>query len=269
MTPGRFRIIIGAASDSKYSITATIVLADDVVTSMTTKVAKAKRYIKRNPICEEEIEDLHVSIQLGERKYLLVETLIRDIELTCANIEHEIRDLNKRLNTEDEELRLTEEEEMEVDEEIGRREMEFAKSVKILMSRKQELLDISDGLQKMAQYKLDRESELKRNNDFLNQLRTQLPHAAFAVLGTKKAQRMCVDIGLHLKSIHAFQNAQSAAENVQSNKSVSFYVNSNYFFVQIILTFLYLQYGLFVIVRFIFNGFFQQRFMQILDHDIF
>eukprot|EP00948_MAST-09A_sp_MAST-9A-sp1_P001552 g1552.t1 len=218
VTPGRFRVIIGAASDSKYSITASCVVADDVITSMLTQVEEAKKYLIRNPLCQEEIEDLHISIKLGERKYMLVENLIRDIELACANIEHEIQALNDRLDAEDEELRLTEEEEIEVDEKIGEKELEFSKSVKILMSRKQELLDIHEGLQKMTQYKRDREAELDNNKNFLARVKKELPHAAFAVLGSKNAIQMCKDIGLHIRNIQRFQNAQSAAENVdQSN----------------------------------------------------
>ena len=137
--PGKYRIILGSASDTMYSLSVSCHCAESVAAALKKRTDEAVAKIARRPVCKEELEELHTSIRLAERKYKLVEELVRSAEKTCSSVEATIEELSAKLEATNEADRLAEEEEEEVDGEIARNELLFSVNVRVLMSRRQEL----------------------------------------------------------------------------------------------------------------------------------
>ena len=185
--PGRYRVVIGAASKTEYSITASVRTAYTAKEACEARLAEALAKSNRRPQTQQELYDLLMSIRLSERKYKLVEGLIADAEEECEKIQGQIDTLNKSLEFDENNDGLTEDEVKEIDMAIGRKELEFSGAVKKAMTRKQELRDIMDGLVRMAELKRDREDELKVIDEFLGFQRRYLPKGTASAISLSAA----------------------------------------------------------------------------------
>ena len=75
---------------------------------------------------------------------------------------------------------MTREQAREIDTGIGRLEIEFSQTVKKTMSRRQELKDITEGLDRMMELKRERQDRMVAIDQFLEFQRKYLPPAAAA-----------------------------------------------------------------------------------------
>ena len=85
--PGRYRVVIGAASKTEYSITSSIRTAYTAKEACEARLAESTSKSNRRPQTQQELYDLLMSIRLSERKYKLVEGLIADAEEECEKIQ--------------------------------------------------------------------------------------------------------------------------------------------------------------------------------------
>jgi hypothetical protein len=194
VTSGRYRVVIGAASKTEYSITCSVRTAYTSTEACEARLLEAKKKSTRRPHTQQELYDLLMSIRLSERKYKLVEGLIADAEEECEKIQGQIAVLNKSLEFDENKDGLTDEEVKEIDMAVGRKELEFSGAVKRAMTRKQELRDIMDGLVRMAELKRGREDEMQAIDEFLIFQRRYLPKATATAVSIKIAAKYAQEI---------------------------------------------------------------------------
>jgi hypothetical protein len=73
LTPGSYRLIVGGASATKYSVHVTCSYAQLALPIVDILLMHAKTMQARLPICFKEIEDVNESIRLAERYSILVD----------------------------------------------------------------------------------------------------------------------------------------------------------------------------------------------------
>ena len=173
--------------------------------------------MQERPNVKQELHELTQSVRLSERKYRLTEGLIAESEQQCELLQREIGALNAKLKFDANKDGLTREQAREIDTGIGRLEIEFAQTVKKTMSRRQELIDITAGLDRMMQLKRTREDRLKEIDRFLNFQRQYLAPAAAAGISIREASKLSKIINARFvaeEHVHSKMGKRQALEAV-------------------------------------------------------
>jgi hypothetical protein len=187
--PGRYRIVMAAASKTGYSFSVMARTARAVPETVEVRMKECETKMRERPRIKQELYELTQSVRLSERKYRLVEGLIAESEQTCEDLQRQIGALNAKLKYDANKDGLTREQAREIDTGIGRLEIEFAATVKKTMSRRQELKDITEGLDRMMELKREREDNMVAIDRFLEFQRTHLASAAAAGVGIAQAAK--------------------------------------------------------------------------------
>jgi len=161
LTSGKYQIVIGAASYSRYSISIMGQTARPYPETIKTLQAEALALQERLENIDKEIENFDESCYLSERKIGLVQNLFSEAQEKCKELEIEMAVAAQVLN------RIREREfqgdEYESPEDEGDEssyspersaslEQEFNKYVRLAASRKMELLDTRKGTEQMIQF---------------------------------------------------------------------------------------------------------------------
>ncbi len=184
---GRYRIVVAAASQTSYTFSVLAQVAHSVPSIIKIRAQECQAMMKERPVLKQELYELTQSVRLSERKYRLVEGLITESEQACEELQRQIGSLNAKLKYDASKDGLTRDQAREIDTGIGRLELDFAAMVKKTMSRRQELKDITTGLDRMMELKRLREDKMARTDSFLLFQRQWLPAAAAAALGISSA----------------------------------------------------------------------------------
>ena len=127
---------------------------------------------------------------------------------------------------------MTREQAREIDTGIGRLEIEFSQTVKKTMSRRQELKDITEGLDRMMELKRERQDRMVAIDQFLEFQRKYLPPAAAAGISIQEASRLSKVINARFvaeEHVHSKMGKRQALEAVRKKENFRPYF-ARYFF---------------------------------------
>lgn len=181
LKPGEFQIVLGAASSVKYSIEVSCKYAQTALPIVDDLVTKARELQARLPICLKEIEDLSESLRLAERKLLVCGKMIDEAESESQRCLKLMKAIQRKLDEDDEEMTLFEDERREFQRELAISEVEYAQWATLFASRCREQDDIKDGIKMMHNMKRERQQEKEKLKKELEDARSDLP-ACIAVL---------------------------------------------------------------------------------------
>ena len=214
---GRYRIVMAAASKTGYSFTVMCSVGHTVESCIQLRELECTTKMSERPRVKQELFELTQSVRLSERKYRLVEGLIAESEQSCEHLQRQIGALNAKLKYDANKDGLTREQAREIDTGIGRLEIDFAGEVKKTMSRRQELRDITQGLDRMMELKRKREDRLVEIDRFLEFQRKYLAPAAAAGISIKEASALSKRINARFvaeEHMHAKMGKRAALEAV-------------------------------------------------------
>jgi hypothetical protein len=214
---GRYRIVMAAASKTGYSFTVMCTVGHTVPALIRKREQECLDNMKERPLVKQEMYELTQSVRLSERKYRLSEGLIAESEQECEHLQRQIGALNAKLKYDANKDGLTREQAREIDTGIGRLEIEFASTVKKTMSRRQELIDITNGLDRMMELKRDREDRMKEVDRFLEFQRKYLAPAAAAGISIQEASKLSKRINARFvadEHVHSKMGKRQALEAV-------------------------------------------------------
>jgi hypothetical protein len=179
--PHSYQIVIGAASTTHYSINVTCRIAQTALPIIDAAIDQAKQWQQRTPQILIELEVLSESLRLAERKLLVVDKMITEAELESKKAQRRILDLNTRVQEDDEQLTLLDEERRQLIEELSLTESEFAQWSTTYASRCKEKEDVLEGIALMHKFQRERQREKVKNKEDLTIARRDLP-ACIALL---------------------------------------------------------------------------------------
>lgn len=209
MKPNAFQIVVGAASNTKYSIEVTCKYAQTALPIVDTLVEKARELQGRLPICLKELEDLGVSLRIAERKLLICNKMIEEADTEAKRCLKGMRFVSNKLELDDEEMTLLDEERKDLQRELAIFEVEYAQWARVFTTRVQEKEDIKEGINSMHIFQRERLKEKKKLQLELEDFRRDLP--------------ACVSV---LRSYYEATNVASALNTVVQGPSSAYSVAS-------------------------------------------
>ena len=205
MAPGTFQIVIGAASNTKYTVEVSCSVGKTALPIVDEAVLKAKQLQARLPTCIMEVEGIEESIRLTERKLLVCEKMILEAELESGRAQKGMRICSRKLEQDDEDLSLMEDERRDLQRELGIFEIEYSQWASIFSTRSREQDDIKEGIKMMYSFKRDKIKEKEEAKVKLEAYRRDLPACIVILRNTSEA----VHVAMSLNTI-----VQGATEEV-------------------------------------------------------
>jgi hypothetical protein len=175
MNPGHFQIVIGSASFTEYSIEVSTKIAKMALPVVDHEIIHAKQCQARLPIVLVELDMISESIRLTERKLLVCEKMIVEAEIESTNLHQTMKLLQEKLEKDDEDMLLLEDERRLIQRELSIVEIEYSKFCNMFSSRCQEKVDIKEGIQMMYRFQNDRTQEKTTLIKLLENYRRDLP----------------------------------------------------------------------------------------------
>lgn len=175
IAPGNFQLIIGAAANSKYSVEVTAKYARAALPVVDSAIERAKTMQTRLPKVLLELDMIAESLRLTERKLLVCEKLITEAELETERAHSTVQRLQEKLEQDDEDLNMLEDERRELQREMAIQEVEYAQWSGLFASRCKEKEDIKEGIQMMNNFRRQREEERAQSTEELEALRRDVP----------------------------------------------------------------------------------------------
>eukprot|EP00947_MAST-08B_sp_MAST-8B-sp1_P000929 g929.t1 len=190
--PGRYRVVLGAAARTSYSLLVSGHAIDTLNQTIEKRCAECVDIDNARPQLSQNITDLTASRRLGERKFRLVEGLVLEAEQMAADLQGRVDELNTKLQKD---LGLTEQQERETEEAIGQAEIEFSGKVRLILLRRQEQADVMNGLLRMTELTRKMQQHNTQMIARLRLLRQHVPRVAERVLGEQAATACAQRIG--------------------------------------------------------------------------
>ena len=217
--PGGFQVVIGAASDVKYSVTVTARLAEPAGNVAMRKFEEAKHVQNELPVVKASLEELWTSMRLAERKLHVVQALMDEAEAESSKCESEIEQCNDELAEDDERMEYTEDERNDIFGEIRTLEVEFAHWCRLFATRAQEKKDIKTGLDHMSEERRKQLSDRDKLDESLRNLRKLVPAAITVVVSIGAATEAALELNttLQLSSAAGRWAALAAVKEVLSS----------------------------------------------------
>jgi hypothetical protein len=175
ITPGHFQIVIGCAANTKYSIEVTAKYARAALPVIDEEIDRAKAMQVRLPNVLLELDMIAESLRLTERKLLVCEKMITEAELETQRAHQTMLMLQEKLEQDDEDMALLEDERRELQRELAICEVEYGQWSGLFASRLREKEDVKEGVQMMHNFRRLREEERTTLTETLEQLRQDLP----------------------------------------------------------------------------------------------
>lgn len=198
---GTFQIVIGCASNTKYSIEVSGKVAKLALPVIDLEVTKAREMQHRLPVLLVEIDSVQESIRLAERKLMVCEKMIQEAELESARAHKGIRICRKKIEKDDEDFLLLEDERRALIRECGIFEIEYAQWANAFATRCKEKDDIKEGIKSMYQYKRDKLKEKDNIKSSLETYRKELPPCMNVVRNTVEAVNLAAVLNTTLEGI--------------------------------------------------------------------
>jgi hypothetical protein len=189
-----YQVVVGCPTKTKFSVEVSCRLVEDAEVVVEHKVKETKKWQSRHPKCNKEIYDLKESMRLGERKLRLVEQKTTESEKEIHTVEKEMKRLSDLLEEDERTLALNDNERLGMLDKIQHMEGDFTKWCTVFTSRKQEIADIKEGLEKMGTLYRKRQDEGKQLEKDIMWARENIPTAAAALLGDQAGVHVANEI---------------------------------------------------------------------------
>jgi hypothetical protein len=181
LAPGEFQLVMGSGSCTKYSIEVHCRYASAALPIVDEEIALAKRQQERLVICIRELEDLSESLRIAERKLVVCHKMIIEAETESQRTFKIVKAIKQKIEQDDEEMTMFEEERAELQRELSITEIEYAQWATVSASRVREKEDIKEGIKMMHNFQRERSQEKIKLKEDLEAARRDLP-AAIAVI---------------------------------------------------------------------------------------
>ena len=142
--PGSFQVVIGCASPTIYSLEVSCRTAKAALPIVDAQISRALAMQERLPSCLAELDSLQDSIRMVERKLLVCQKLAKEAETESARCQRYMAVIGDRLDRDEEQMTLYEEERRDLMREIGIYEIEYAQWAAIFASRCRERDDVKE-----------------------------------------------------------------------------------------------------------------------------
>jgi len=175
LKPGLFQLVIGTASSTRYSVEVTARIAQAALPIVDKRILEAKQMQSRLPNILTELDDLQVSLRLAERKLLVCSKMIKEAETECLRCQRTMAAINHKLEVDDEEMTMLEDERRDLERELGIVEVEYGQWATVFASRCREIDDIKEGIKLIFEFQRRRQQEKKKIKKELEEARHDLP----------------------------------------------------------------------------------------------
>jgi hypothetical protein len=212
LPPGTFQIVVGAASNTKYSLEVSCSVGKTALPIVDEAVTQARQCQSRLPTCLMEIEGIEESIRLAERKLLVCEKMIQEAELESERSQKGMRLISKKLERDDEDMALMEDERRDLQRELGIFEIEYAQWAATFATRSREKDDIKDGIKMMYNFKRDKLKEKDSIKKQLEEARRDLPACIVILRNTAEAVHVAMSLNTIVQGVTEEATAATAGD---------------------------------------------------------
>ena len=181
--PGRFRIVVGAASETRYSISVTCRYAHLALPVVDEEISQAKLKQARVGICLKQIRNLEETLRLGDRKVEVCRKLVYEAEAESQRCRVASAVVMQDLKLDDVTMLLGDKERNDKEIELRTIDVEAAEWMELFITRSREFEDIEQGLAVLKQLLFDKKEEKGTLVLALDKARQELP-ACIALLRT-------------------------------------------------------------------------------------
>ena len=192
--PGVFQIVIGVASGTKYSIEVTAKIAKAALPVVDAGIIRAKELQSRMPNVLLELDSLSESHRLAERKLTVCQKMITEAEAATERCKADMALVTHKLEVDDEEMTLLEDERNELERELAILEVEYAQWSLLFESRHTEKEDIKEGIKLIFEFQRQRQEEKKKIKKELDQSRHDLPACIAALRSITEATNVAMSL---------------------------------------------------------------------------
>jgi hypothetical protein len=219
--PGYFQIVIGVASGTKYSIEVSAKIAKSALPVVDAGITKAKEMQARMPSILLELDALQESHVLAERKLVVCQRMITEAETESERCKRGMAIVSHKLEVDDEEMTLLEDERKELERELSILEVEYAQWANLFESRHQEFDDIKDGIKLIFEFQRQRQEEKKKIKKALDQARHDLPACIAALRGIIEASNVAISLNTIVQGASQAWGASISGANNQKGSGPS------------------------------------------------
>jgi hypothetical protein len=212
LAPGTYQIVVGAASSTKYSIEVSCNVGKTALPIVDEAVTQARQCQSRLPTCLLEIEGIDESIRLAERKLLVCEKMIQEAELESERSQKGMRIITKKLERDDEEMTLMEDERRDLQRELGIFEIEYSQWAGTFATRSREKDDIKEGIRMMYNFKRDKTKEKETIKKKLEDARRDLPACIVILRNTAEAVHVAMSLNTIVQGVTEEATAATAGD---------------------------------------------------------
>ena len=201
--PGHFQIVIGVASDTNYSVHVSCKIARAALPVVDEAIIQAKELQARLPNILIELDSLSESHRLAERKLLVCQKMINDAEAETNRCKRSMSIVSHKLEIDDEEMTLLEDERRELERELAILEVEYSQWANIFASRHQEEIDIKEGIKLIFEFQRERQEEKKRIKGKLTKARHDLPACIASLRSIVEATNVAANLNTTVQGASA------------------------------------------------------------------
>ena len=149
LRPGAFRLVVGAAANTRYSVQVTCRYARTALPIVDAEIVAAQLMQGRLAVCLEETENIVETSRLAEHKARVCRTMVLEAESESQRCQVTALSLSRRLQRDDVVMAMTEKERRVLETELNAYENEYADWADRFITRNGEAEDIEMGLVSM------------------------------------------------------------------------------------------------------------------------
>lgn len=213
LRPGFFQLVIGTASSTKYSVEVTARIAMAALPIVDKLIDVAKSHQSRLPNLLHELDDLQESLRLAERKMLVCGKMLKEAEAETTRCQRSMAVINHKLEIDDEEMTMLEDERREHERELGILEVEYGQWATVFGSRTREIDDIKEGIKLIFEFQRRRQQEKKKIKNELEDARHDLPACIAALRNITEATNVANALNTTVQGASAAWAASVQGEN--------------------------------------------------------
>lgn len=143
--PGKFQLVVGCASNTRYSIIVACTYAKAALAVVDELVLKAKERQTLIPKLLKELEIFEATARISERKMRVCERIVIEAETERDRAQKALKETSRKIEIDNEEMTLLEVERKELVEENNKHEKEYGRWSSLFTSRMREREDSEKG----------------------------------------------------------------------------------------------------------------------------
>ena len=194
LLPGRFRIVVGAAAPTRYSVEVSCRYASLALPVVDEEISQAKARQLRVAGVLKQIRNLEETSRLGERKVEVCRKLVYEAEAEGQRCRVAAAVLIRELGHDDEHFTMMENVRMEKEQELRQIEIEAAEWMALFISRSGEFEDIERGLGALKTLLYETKEEKSRLLLALDTARRELPACVALLRSTAEATAVAAQL---------------------------------------------------------------------------